>query len=99
MSKELSVDDIRDRIVSTEKVAHVTFYLVKDELDEDRYVIYSVSKNQELNVLRDEHTLYLGEPIPYNDALVVLRSAIHHLEEVLERKRKGPPTQKQVYFL
>jgi hypothetical protein len=34
-----------------------------------------------------------------DDALTGLDAAIQHLEVTLEWKRKGPPTQKQVYFL
>jgi hypothetical protein len=111
MSKELSIDDIRERIVSTEKVAHVTFYIVKiearserkvhcsHEYREDCYHVYSESEKTGLRLISQSFEYQQNDTGFYDDALVILRGEIQRLEEVLERKRAGFPTQKQVHFL
>jgi hypothetical protein len=91
---KITIDDIRDHIVSTEKVAHVTFYLVKDKNDpfEESYFVYSESEKRGLEQL----THFAS---PYQEALIDLQAEITLLEVTLEEKRKGIPTPKQVYFL
>lgn len=105
MSQELSIDDIRDRIVSTEKVAHVTFYIVKDAVKEDCYRVYSESKGKALRLVIPVSDGFESDSFEYlnsrslDDAWVILSEEAQRLEEVLARKRDGVPTQKQVYFL
>jgi hypothetical protein len=89
-----TIDDIREQIISSEKVAHVTFYLVKDKDDpfEESFFVYSESKNRGLERLTDY-------PEPRVSALEEIRFHAQRLEDILEKKRKGTPTSKQVYFL
>jgi len=100
--EKVTWDEIKDMVVYTEKVAHVTFYVVKDKTWDDRYLVYSESKKRGLHVIPDEeHFIEYFNPIPvsYDDALAVLRKSILDLEGALERKRDEIPTPKQLHFL
>lgn len=97
MSRELSIDDIQDRIVSTEKVAHVTFYIVKER--EDCYDVYSESEKRGLYRVNGTYEYQQYDSGSHEDALAILREEIQRLEETLEHKRKGIPTAKQLHFL
>jgi len=94
------MNDVRRRVVSSTKVAHVTFHLVKEdpiEGLEDRYLIYSEDKKRGMQQVEGRY----GDPypVPYNEALITLQHEIETLESILESKRKGPPTSKQLSFL
>jgi hypothetical protein len=107
MSKHISIDDIQDCIVHTEKVAHVAFYIVRDKEYEplDLYLVYSESDDRPLSLVSDptdyemvDQRLHYGG-VPYEEALTILREAIEALERRLEAKRKGIPTARQLHFL
>ncbi|SRR6266702_4485724 len=87
-----SWSQIKDNVVHTEKVHHVTFYLVTDKVLKDWFAIYSESEKRGLELLYD---LRPG----YDDMLRNLQKEIQELEEILESKRKGIPTAKQLHFL
>lgn len=91
-----SIEEVREYIVSTETVAHVTFYLVKDKFD-DTYSIYTESKDRGLARYRGDGGFC--DSWDYRGAIDNFRKAIHDLEATLEMKRKSIPTAKQLHFL
>src|SRR6266568_3469591 len=101
--EKVSWDGIKDRVEQTIKVAHVTFYLVRE--DEDSYLIFSESPRESLDLMRDprfpediDERFFYGA-VSYNDALIILQEAIVSLEGRLERKRDGMPTPRQLAYL
>ena len=82
--------DIQGEIIKTTQVAHVTFFLVFCALT-DTYSIYSESPGHPPTAL--ESDLFREE------AIYLFDKEIDRLEEVLERKRKGKPTPRQLHFI
>src|SRR6266704_628577 len=91
-------------IMHTEQVAHVTFYITEgvgfydgDDLIHE-YDIYSESEKLGIHPI-DGFEYQQHNSGSYDDALAILRMEIQKLEEILEHKRDGIPTQRQLFFL
>lgn len=91
------MNDVLGNIVHTVQVAHVTFSITEtpspgDPEDWDEiYTVYSETEKDGVKPIQGM--------LNYSDAVAVVRQEVERLEQILERKRKGMPTQKQVYFL
>jgi hypothetical protein len=92
-------------IIHVSQVAHVTFYIteidwgVDENLEPDkRYKLFEESAKRGLREWTGEdHLTDIFDT--YEEATYYLAQAQANLENILEYKRKGKPTQKQVYFL
>ncbi len=104
MIQAISLNDVKDRIVQIERAAYVNFYVAKHELREGFYLAYMETKDQGLQLLDN----YSGRPVSdefdayhssQEQALKTIERASQRLLEILNKKRNGLPTAKQVYFL
>src|SRR5258707_717160 len=81
------------KVVHVSQVAHVTFYITEHPWLQGQYNLFDWSEKRGMgqSVLYDFNS--------YEEVSDALTKEQVKLEEILERKRKGMPTQKQVYFL
>jgi len=93
--RKRTIEDIKDYIVFSEKVAHITFHLVRMP---EGYFVYSESRDRGIEQIGDDP--FIGfDPMTYDTAVQILRESIQKLEQILEKKRSSVPTAKQIYYL